>query len=284
MSLKHRKKRNTALVYEFLVRRMASTMVDQDPDSYVAALQITRKYFKAGQPLAEERELFDAVVNSRGLSEQAAHRVLQDVQRHARNSDERLLEIKKSNLIKDVNYTFGQDFFDVHRVREYRLLASVQMLLDRYRRSNAPLNEDVEKIRLEEGLVKYMTTIEPAAIPQAPHQVDSLVARLAMKKFEERYSGSLNEAQKLTLRKFMNFTMTGDRDKFSNEMVQEKVLIEQELRDAQDLGVFAEDSVMHERLSEARCYLKDMKDLTTESAVQDILLYQNLLKEIGSND
>lgn len=284
MSLKHRKKRNTALVYEFLVRRMASTMVDQDPDSYVAALQITRKYFQAGQPLAGERELFEAIVSSRGLSTQSAHRILQDVQRHARNSDERLLEIKKSNLIKDVNYTFGQDFFDVHRVREYRLLASVQMLLDRYRRENAPLTEDVEKVRLEEGLIAYMTSIEPA--PQAVQklQVDSLAANLAMKKFEERYSGTLNEAQRLTLRKYMNFNMTGDHEKFAHEMSQEKQLIERELKDAQGLGEFAHDQVMNERLVEACSHLQEMKDLTSESAVQDILLYQRLLQEIDSDE
>lgn len=283
MSLKHRKKRNAALVYEFLVRRMASTMVDRDPDSYVAALQITKKYFKSGQPLAQERELFEAIVNSRGLTEQAANRILQDVQRHARNLDERLLEIKKSNLIKDVNYAFGQDFFDVHRVREYRLLASIQMLLDRYRREG-PLTEDVEKIRLEEGLVKYMTTVEPAPQVTQLQEVDSLVAQMAMKKFEERYSGSLNEAQRLTLRKFMNFNMTGDRERFQADMEQEKDYIVKRLTESQDTGEFVADHVMHERLVEARQKLQGMRDLTTESAVEDILLYQHLLKEIDSDE
>ena len=284
MNLKHRKKRNTALVYEFLVRRMASTMVDRDPDSYLKALEITKRYYGAGQPLAVEKSLFDAIVQNRGVSGQAASRILQDVQRHARGTDQRLLEIKKSNLIKDVNYAFGLDFFDVHRIREYRLLASIQMLLDRYRNPNAPLNEDVEKIHLEESLVKYMTS-NPTQVTTQAQPVDSLVASLAMRKFEERYSGVLSEGQRLTLRRFMNYTMTGDRDRFEREMKETIGEVVTKLSAARNTSEFTEDKVMEERLTEAFAKIGEIAtgDVTTESAVQDVLLYQRLTAEIDSD-
>lgn len=283
MSLKHRKKRNAALVYEFLVRRMASTMVDQDPEAYLQTLQITKRYYATGQPLAEEKALFDAVVQNRGLSEKAAQQVLAEVQRHARSTDQRLLEIKKSNLIKDVNYTLGQDFFDVHRIREYRLLASLQMLIDRYRNTEAPLSEDVERIKLEEGLVTYMTTTEPQPVASNQQPVDSFVASLAMKKFEERYSGALNEAQRRTLRGFMNYTMTGDQARFAKEMRGEYERIKNGLKEAFGRREFVEDNVMAERLGEAVRKFKEISDLTSEATVQDVLLYQRLLQEIDSD-
>jgi len=284
MSLKHRKKRNTALVYEFLVRRMASTMVDQDPDAYIAALQITKKYFQAGQPLAEEKALFDAIVQNRGLSEKAANAVLGEVMRHARGMDERLLEIKKSNLIKDVNYTFGPEFFSVHRIREYRLLASIQMLIDRYRNQKAQLSEDVEKIKLEEGLVTYMTTSAPQPVAQPSQPVDTFVATLAMKKFEERYSGALNEGQRVILRNFMNYEMTGDEERFNRFMTEERADVLTELSNLRNTKEFLEDNVMAERLAEAVDKLRGMANLTGEGTVQEMLLYRRLLQEINSNE
>lgn len=283
MTLRHRKKRNAGLVYEFLVRRMAATMVDQDPGSYLAALKITKKYFSDGEPLAQERALFEAIVQNRGLSEAAAQRVLGEVRRHARSTDARLLEVKKSNLIRDVNYTFGQDFFGTHRVREYRLLATIQMLIDRYRSEGAQLNEDVERIRLEEGLIKYMTTREPTPLEGQGPQVDAFTASIAMKKFEERYSGILGESQRQTLRRYMNYTMTGDRERFEKEMSETRSDILDDLHLAADRREFSEDPVMKERLAEAAQKLRDLPDVTSESAVQDILLYQRLLTEIESD-
>lgn len=282
MNLRHRKKRNAALVYEFLIRRMASTMVERDPDAYLKALEITKRYYGAGQPLASEKTLFDVVVQNRGLSGPAAGRILQEVQRHARNTDVRLLEIKKSNLIKDVNYTFGPDFFNVHRIREYRLLASMQMLLDRYRNTDAPLSEDVERIQLEESLVFYMTSAPAPAAPVS-QPVDSLVASLAMRKFEDRYVGVLNEQQRATLRRFMNFSMTGNTEQFEREMTEERDQMLVEMGSARHTTCFADDKVMGQRMDEAIEKLQGLDDLTSEASLQEILLYQRLLGEIESD-
>ena len=127
-TFKHNKKRDTGLVYEFLVRKLSQTMVEKDTSSYQKTMDILRKYYGDGAILAEERELFDVIMNARGLSEVAARRVLGEVQRVAKSMDARKIDIKKSNLIKEINYTFGRDFFSNHRVPTYRLLASIQML------------------------------------------------------------------------------------------------------------------------------------------------------------
>ena len=285
-TFKHNKKRNSGLVYEFLVRRMGLSMVDKDPDSYEKALGLIKKYYSSGQPLAKEREAFEVISKSRGLNENTCRRVLAEVKRHVSGLDSKKIEIKKSNLIKEVHYSFGQDFFDVHRIPQYRLFASIQMLIEQYKKSTSNnITEGVQKIQLEEGIVKFMmSTPETEQKVIRGEKVDSLVAAIAMKKFEERYSGSLNENQKKTLRRFMNFSMTGNSEQFNREMSEEKTALLETLKKSSDEKYFREDSVMKQRLNEAADKLNSLKDLTSESSVQEILLYQKLVQEMTSDE
>lgn len=286
-SFKHNKKRNSGLVFEFLVRRVGLTMVDKDPESYVKALGVIKKYFGPGQPLAKEREIFDVIVKSRGLNEQAARRVLDEVKGYVGELDQRKIEIKKSNLIKDVHHTFGQDFFDVHRIPQYRLFASIQMLIEQYKNEaqRKNISEGVQRIQLEESLVKYMasTPTQPSTTARG-EKVDSLVAALAMKKFEQRYSGAMNEGQKKTLRRFMNYSMTGNKEQFEREMEEERGRLLENLQKSRDLACFKDDRIMSQRMDEALDSLRRLNNMSSEGSVQEILLYQKLLQEIESNE
>ena len=127
-TFKHNKKRDTGLVYEFLIRKLSHAMINKNHDATQKTLEITRRYYGDGAPLSEERELFDVIRNARGLSESAARRVLGEIQRAAKEMDVKKIDIKKSNLIKEINYSFGKNFFFDYRIPEYRLLASIQMV------------------------------------------------------------------------------------------------------------------------------------------------------------
>src|SRR5271165_3205878 len=118
----HNKKRNSGLVYEFLVRQMGAGLIDHDKKIYQESLGLIRKYFGEGTPLGAERLLFEVFRENRGVTEGAAWRVIEEVKRLAKALDHKKIEIKKSNLIKEVNHTFGRDFFSRHRIPEYRLL------------------------------------------------------------------------------------------------------------------------------------------------------------------
>lgn len=285
-TFKHNKKRNSGLVYEFLVRRMGLSMVDKDPESYSKAFSIIKKYYSDGQPLAKEREAFEVISKSRSLNENTSRRVLSEIKKHILNLDAKKLEIKKSNLIKEIHYSFGQDFFDIHRIPQYRLYASIQMLLEQYKKSASNnISEGVNRIQLEEGIVKYMmSTPESEKNVIRGEKVDNLVAAIAMKKFEERYSGSLNESQKKTLRRFMNYSMTQNSEQFTREMEEEKKSLLESIKKSVDMKYFKEDSIMKERLSEALSSLNKLNNLTSESSVQEILLYHKLVQEMNSDE
>jgi hypothetical protein len=281
-TFKHNKKRDCGLVYEFLVRQLSKAVIEKDQKTYKRALEIVKKYYGDGSPLSEERELFDVIRTARGLSENSARRVLGEIERHAQGMDAKKIDIKKSNLIKEINHTFGQDFFSVHRVPDYRLLASIQMVIDASR-SQTRLTETVQKVQLEEGLVRYMTT-RGSFQETGPQKsgVDSLVMAMVAKRFSEKYSSSLNTAQKVLLEKYIRFQVTGDSVPFTEFTLAESRRIAGALDRALLMKEVVEDPKMKQKLIEAREGFRVGK--TVDEDAEIMMTYQKLVEELESDE
>jgi hypothetical protein len=264
---------------------LGKTLVENDLQSYRKTLGIIKRYYSEGQPLAKEREVFDTVVESRGMTETAARHVLDEVKSYVKSLDAASIEAKKSCLIREIHHAFGKDFFDVHRVPEYRLFASVHMLVEQFKNKKNEISEGVKRVQLEEALVKFMMTPVNESIERnAGEKVDGLVAQIAMKKFEDKYSGALNESQKKTLRCFMNFSMTGNKEQFTREMREEKTHLLESLRSSEGLACFKDDKIMAGKFKEALRTLEGISDVTAERSVKDVLLFQKLAEEIKSDE
>jgi len=285
-TFKHNKKRNSGLIYEFLVRHVSKSMIENDTSDYQKALVVIRKYFGDGTPLCEERELFDVVRTTRGVTENAARRILGEIQRAASQADAKKIEIKKSNLIKEINYGFGQDFWDAYRIPEYRLLATIQMVIDAARGQHN-LTESVQNIQLEEGLVKYMTSSKEFAAPQQQKEdIDQLVMAMTAKKFQEKYTKSLSGPQKVLLEKYLRALVTGDQKPLFDVINEQMNKISKSLANARTMKEFIEDPVMVKKLDEAST---EWSSISTsgfhklDQTIEEIMLFQNLVEEIESN-
>jgi hypothetical protein len=207
-----------------------------------------------------------------------------EIQRHAKGMDAKVIDIKKSNLIKDVNYTFGQGFFSEHRVPEYRLLASIQQVVDAYRGSVALL-ESVSKIQLEEGLVRYMMTRGDFAEKVAQKsEVDQLVMQMVAKRFNEKYSGSLIGPQKVLLEKYIRFQVTGDERPMSEFIDFESLRISRAMDRAMAMKEVDADPEMRKKLVEAKERFDRPFTGPIEKTVEDVMMYQKLAEEIDSDD
>ena len=284
-TFKHNKRRDSGLVYEFLVRHLSKAMVNGDRHNYQKCLEIVRKYYGDGTALAEERELFDVIKNTRGVTEQAARRILSEVQRAARALDSKKIDIKKSNLIKEINYTFGKGFFTQYRIPEYRLLASIQMMINASQKENR-LTESVQKIQLEEGLVKYMTTKGTFSESMTQKsEVDQLVMAMVAKRFNEKYSKSLSSPQKVLLEKYIRAQVTSDEKPLNDFMLEESKRINIVLKMARDMKEFSDDGIMKERLEQAEKTFSTMRlNGANEKTVEEMMLFQRLAEEVQSND
>jgi hypothetical protein len=280
---KHNRKRNSGLVYELLVREMASRMLAGDRDGCAEAARIVGTYYSSGAPIAQERELFEVLRSTRGVSETVARKVIGEVARRAAKLDKRKLEIKKSNLIKEVNYSFGRDLFSRYRLPEYRLFASIQMLIDG---GNGQLSENVQRIKIEEALVRFMMSgVQEVKRPEHVVAVDGLACALAAKRFQEKYGTTLSREQKTLLEGYMLASVSGDTPALERLLADERKRISGLLTSARKNKEFRDDNIMRERLDEAISRLVKFDSApSSEESVAEIMLYQRLVAEINSDE
>jgi hypothetical protein len=255
-------------------------MIDKDPKTYQTTLTVVRRYYGDNTPMSEEYELFKVIQNTRGVSENYARKILGEVQRQASHQDYRALDIKKSNLIKEVNHSFGQNFWDVHRVPDYRLLATIQMVIDASR-SVRPLTESVQNIQLEEGLVGYMATNGEFSHPPPPREeIDNLVMALTAKKFQEKYSKSLNKNQQVLLEKYIRFQVSGDEAKFKEFLRARKSNMTAALNKSFQTSDIQSDKLMKEKMTEAINKFNNLNFGTSDDFVSEMMLFENLIEEV----
>ena len=79
-NMRHNKKRNTALLYEFLIRHVSKCLIESRKAEANKAVGLLKKYYKSG-PLREELDLFDSALQSKVQTAEYASKVLSEQRR-----------------------------------------------------------------------------------------------------------------------------------------------------------------------------------------------------------
>jgi len=282
---KHNKKRDSGLIYEFLVRRMSESLIDGDSVGYKSALAIAKRYFSQGQVLDRERQLFEAIISTCGVKETVARGIIREVSSAAVKLDHRLIDIKKSNVIKEIHRTFGKEFFSSYRLSEYKAYASIQLLINGCN-PNSTLTESIQRVQLEESLVAYMSMSEKGKVDESVG-ADPLVYRIAIKKFNERYNDTLTEGQKKLLSSYIVALASSNFDgekQVRSLLKRERKRIIMEIASSSVIKEIREDKTMAGKLKLAETILREMDlDNAVSSHVEDMLVYCRLVEELKSD-
>ena len=202
----HAKKRNSGLIYEFLVRAISAAIIENDNKRSAVALKLLKKYFKPETDLYREFRLINALVKTSVSSEHTAASILVEAKRAARESNCAALDKEKSLLIRDINCVLNdENFFDRH-ISEYKDYATVQQLLNCWRSDYSQV--DIAQLaKYEERLMNRLTAkkldevVVPAAHDEGPG-MNRLVMKLMMKRLNEKYSSSLLPEQKSLIKAY----------------------------------------------------------------------------------
>ena len=212
MNNKHQKKRNSLLVYEFLVRTISKSLIENDKNKSAAALKIIRRNYKPGTELYKEFRLMNSLVKTTVSSEHVASSILKEAKSASISINEKILDKEKSILIRNINHTLNDsDFYDQH-VSEYRTYATVQLLLNEWRSSN----KDIYKTgQYEDHLMKHLVS-EKKEANEHPMSDDStgtsrLLMKIMTKKLNEKYNDILNEQQKSLIKAYAYSTACDDQ-------------------------------------------------------------------------
>lgn len=194
MAKMHNKKRNVGIIYEQIVNFVCEKMMNDDNSTSEEALKLIKKHFKKDSQLFKEYKLFKALATTHGVTDYLASSIITEAKKACNNMfDSDLLEKQKSDLIRDLNYTFGKGVIFEQKVKDYRIYATIQTLLNEWRKELSSFDKVTEyEINLHESLTNKNTTLEKTDVPK----VDKLTRQIMKEMFNKKYNSQLNESQR----------------------------------------------------------------------------------------
>ena len=269
---KHNKKRNTAFLYEALVREIAKSVINKQSQRNNFIIFLVKEHFSQGTELAKELELYKSLSETNDLDSHTAEKLIQEAKRVHDKVNKKKLFIEQSRLISKINRNLSKDVFS-NFVPNYKSLATISQIF----------NDDISvknKVLLERELLKKLTSTEASNHKQTP--ATNLVYRTFIKKFNEAYGGTLLEEQKKLLQKYVtSFNDNGIQLKLflNEELGRLKKLVEKSLRQEE----INEDSEMIEKTKKVLNVIEGFKSKPFDKEMlTQVLKIQNLAKEIKS--
>ena len=192
----HNKKRNSGLLYEFLVRYMSNALLHNDLASHKQAYDIVVEHFSPGTELHKEFRVFNALAQTRGVNSHIASKIIDEAKRIVCSQDQQQLEREKSVLIKEVNYKLGREIYR-HNVPDYKKFATIQQIFNEWRTDKT----DLRSLALfEQSLFDWLQDASAQVVIKTLDEhidkdVSNLVLNIANKKLTEKYAGHLTGPQ-----------------------------------------------------------------------------------------
>lgn len=201
--LKHSKFKNTGILFELLVRQIASdTLANKDS----LALEIIKRHFKKGTELNKELKLYQSLTKENFDSQYAAQEFVNIILQERANLNESILRRQKYNLIKSIKESFVMEDFFKYRVSNYREMASVFKLFE-YNQSTSPKEYVTCKNTILETITKadveIVTESTDKEYTSQPKEVRMLAYKFLVDSFNSKYT-NLSETQKKVLRTYIN--------------------------------------------------------------------------------
>lgn len=192
--MKHNKKRNTAFLYEALVKELTKSVVNKDEATKKEIVSILKEHFSKGKLLYIELSLYKAIHESSDLDRKIAQKMLNEARMEYEYLPKNKIFAEQSKVINKINKMVSSSVFG-NFVPDYKNLASISQIFN----AELPIKE---RVLLEETLLDYMcrrqTIKENKMVP-----VDSLVYKTFIKKFNEKYGSDLLHEQKELLTNYV---------------------------------------------------------------------------------
>jgi len=270
---KHNKKRNTAFLYEVLVQEITRSVVEKDKERKEKALRVCREFFGKSSPLYKERDIYNALLESRGLEKGFIEKVLVEAKSEYEQLDLQEVFNTQTKLINKVNKVLSSDILN-YFVPNYKNLATIAQLLNK----ELPVKE---RVLLEDKFIGEFSVATEKE--QTLEPTDNLVYKTFVKHYNSKYEKSLLEEQKeIITRHAISFSDNGLSLKiFLNEEIGRLKIF---LKESRELDVFVEDAQMQTKLDDVYAILDSFKDKPTidDNDIIRLMEVQRLAKEIDS--
>ena len=209
-----------------------------------------------------------------------ATKILGEAKKAARSHNFERLEREKSRLIKEINYSFGKNFYN-QRIENYTDYATIQTLLNDWRKWN---DADFNRVTMYENKAHsiLMRPKEKVNLMQEHDKnIDNLVVQVMTKKYNEQYGKQLTDVQQMLVKQYV-FAENGDSTAFQKALNRIK---ETTIRDLVDFQSECNNDHVANKINEVK---KDIRDLSIDNlddqTMSRFLTLCDLSEELRRND
>jgi hypothetical protein len=205
--LKNSKYKNTGILFELLVRQIASDILsNKEPQ----AATLVKKYF-SNTEIAKEHKLYQTLINVNSLTELKAEGLVETILKLSEKLNKTALRKEKYNLIKDIKEHYNLEDFFKAKIQNYKINAAIFNLMEAHTSSEFTDPKVVidNKVTLLEFLTNKAidkTAVKDQVLEEYAKQdkgTRMMIYRIIVEKFNTKYSNLLPE-QKSLLKEFIN--------------------------------------------------------------------------------
>lgn len=259
--MKHNKKRNTAFLYEILLREGTKASLEKDFERLKIVKQLIVENFNPDTALGYELNLY------RELSElpeedSIINKILSEVKARHSLISRRVLFNEQTKLIDRINKNLGFSIYN-NFIPNYKNLATISQLF-------SDSLSVKEKILLEENFIKENKNKN--IIKENLKPIDAIVYKTFVKKFNDKYSSLLFEQKELLTKYVSSFADDGLELKvFVNEEIER---LKEKIYSSLQNEEIKKDNIIEQK---TKSLLEVLKELKNEKNISSSML-ENILK------
>lgn len=281
MKIKHSKYRNTGLIFELLVKQVASDTLN-NRDS--AAVSIIKKYYSSKSSLAKEYKLYEFITKNKNISQSKAEAVLSTITEISRKLNQDTLKKQKYNLIADIKKNYDLNEFFSIQIREYTPLAALYCLLEA--QNSSALVDPQSLIDNKTTILEHLTETKQDSEEVKDTLIEDfskydkdlrlLTFKILLEKFNSNYKDLLPE-QKRILKEFI--TSVSSDNRLRSLVNEELEIISTRVK---ELTESIDDSVIKIKLEEISKAIKPIthREKIADSHLVNLLQYYDLVNEL----
>jgi len=273
MKTKHNKKRNSAFIYEALIREATVSILKKDLQRRDTALGLLKQHFGKDTLLRKDLDCYRSLYENQNLDKSLSEKVIVEAKTQRQLIDTQALFKQQTALIHAINKQLSTNVFD-NFVPNYKTLATIAQI---FSHKVSPKNQVI----LESEIANKMS--QECDLIKEDQVIDKLVYKTFVEKFNHKYDGKLLDEQKELLNYFIG--------SFSDNALQLKVFLNEEiprlkteLAQAKMTKEISEDSMMLSKTNKLIEKLEGFSQaIIDEQLLVTIIKTQQLVKEIGAN-
>ena len=270
-NVKHSKFKNTGLLFELLVRQVASDVMN-GLDS--KALKLINRHFRPSSELTKELKLYRSLSEEKFNSDKKAELFVDACITSRNRLNESTLRRDKYNLIKDIKKSFVTEVFLKSKIKNYKLQASIYKLFE-----SSEFEDPKLVVENRYTIVEHILSKNPVKQKEDIKEnkdIRILASKLMIDKFNKKYSNLSVNQQKMLREYINNVTNT----------VTLKEYIKQESRNLighlTKLKNVVPNKILRIKIHEVTNLLKDLSErhAIKDKDVLTMLRYYELVKEL----